>query len=262
MRHFLIDPDQLDRARPSIIGPDVRHIRKVLRMKPGDPIRLSDGRGRIFDGRISGLSPQKVWVEILREEKPAESPAGPFIGVAQALLKDKKMDGLVRQLTELGVVSWIPFVSDRSVPRPDEGRMEHRIERWRKIAREAVKQCRRPAPPLIREVLDWEGLFTEAANWDVRILFWERSSTLLDSRSDPAGQKAPRLRILLILGPEGGFSDAEADRANRRGWMSASLGPRILRAETAAVSACALAQYLFGDMGPRPRSGIPEVGNQ
>jgi 16S rRNA (uracil1498-N3)-methyltransferase len=181
--------------------------------------------------------------------------------VAQALLKDQKMDFLLRQLTELGITRWLPFISERSVPQPDERRQASRAARWARIAREAVKQCRRGRIPELSPVGRFDDVLREAAHFDTRILFWEGACHALPmlADSDPGG---PR-RILVIVGPEGGFSDEEAVSAEQAGVRLATLGPRILRAETATIAACTLAQHLYGDLRTAPpRSPVSSDGDE
>ncbi len=247
MRFFFIDAEELQSPKPAIYGGDVQHIRNVLRLGPGDRIGLLDGDGMAYDARIRSLSPRKVTVTILGVSRHPVPPEG-TIGIAQALLKDKKMDGLVRQLTELGITDWLPFISERSVSRPDAARWHRRIERWRSIAREAVKQCRRPTVPRIHDPMDWDALLSASNDWDRIFLFWEEARQPFERPDIVAGNRDAPHRVLLVLGPEGGFSEAEAGRAQDCGFVPVSLGPRIMRAETATIAACTLAQYFFGDL--------------
>jgi 16S rRNA (uracil1498-N3)-methyltransferase len=168
--------------------------------------------------------------------------------VAQGFLKEKKMDRLVRQLSELGAARWMPFISDRSVARPEGGRAQARQERWRKIAVEALKQCRRGDLMQIDDIVGFDRLLERAPAYDLRILFWEQTCEPLTAQrfsGSPAGPDS----VLIVLGPEGGFAEEEVRASEAAGFISASLGPRILRAETAAVAACAIVQHLFGDLG-------------
>lgn len=247
MRHFLIDPEQLAREAPTITGPDVQHMRRVLRLKPGDRIGVLDGLGAAYEARILTLDANKATIQVIGLLGDVLTTPAVEIGLAQALLKDKKMDLLVRQATELGVSDWMPFVSGRSVPRPDPGRLARREERWEKIAREALKQCRRPVLPRIHPTAGWEELLAAGADWHLRYFFWEGARGKLAPPERP-GTPGP-CRVLLVCGPEGGFSREEADRAVSAGFLPVSLGPGILRSETAAVAVLGIAQYLFGDMG-------------
>jgi 16S rRNA (uracil1498-N3)-methyltransferase len=168
--------------------------------------------------------------------------------VAQALLKEKKMDRLLRHLCELGISCWTPFTCKRSIPMPGKKRLSNRLERWQKIIQESMKQCQRAMMPQIFETKTFEDLLNFGRNYDLQIIFFENENTSLNALMPTAGQTPPE-NILLTVGPEGGFTDGEIDMARAAGFRVAGLGPRILRAETASIAACVLAQYLFGDMG-------------
>ncbi|MDM8525991.1 RsmE family RNA methyltransferase [Desulfococcaceae bacterium HSG8] len=245
MRRFFIDPSETA-SMSFITGTDAKHIKNVLRMKPGDKILLFDGLGTEYESSIISLSPGSVEVSIIRKLKPITSPFARII-IAQALLKDRKMDGLVRQLTELGMAKWMPFISERSVSRPDMGRLAARRERWKKIAKEALKQCRRSTLPEIELPVSFEDILDVGKSSDLRVVFWENETFNFGVQS--CGNRYHT--IIAMLGPEGGFTCREIEAARDCGFITASLGPRILRSETAAISACTLLQYFFGDMGKK-----------
>jgi 16S rRNA (uracil1498-N3)-methyltransferase len=248
MRYFFIDPSLVTGPEVSITGSEAHHIKNVLRLKAGDGLKLFDGTGFEYEAAIVRVSAQKVTVEIQHKARAA-APSGVQIIVAQAFLKEKKMDDLVRKLCELGITRWIPFFSKRSIARPDAKRMEARSRRWQRIATEAVKQCRRVDTPQITDALSFEEMLGFSQNCDLRIVFWENESSLLTA--DLASQDNPPEKILLMLGPEGGFTDQEIERLQNSGFISAGLGPRILRAETATIAAATLVQFLYGDMGKK-----------
>jgi len=120
----------------------------VLRLTPGDFIMLFDGSGNEYESIIEKILHNKVSV-VLKDKKSSTSESPVQLIAAQAILKDRKMDTLLRQLTELGVTKWIPFSAERSVPRPDANRIAKRIQRWEKIVRESLKQCKRGCLPKI-----------------------------------------------------------------------------------------------------------------
>ena len=157
------------------------------------------------------------------------------------------MERLLRHLCELGITQWIPFISERSVPNPGEKRLSARAERWNKIVRESCKQCQRSKLPEIIKTLTFEDVLDYGRSCDLKIVFYENASETLKSLMAPNAPSTSQ-KILLILGPEGGFSDQEIQNARTAGYMIAGLGSRILRAETSAIAACTLTQYLFGDM--------------
>jgi 16S rRNA (uracil1498-N3)-methyltransferase len=249
MRHFFIDPSPTTNSVVAIQQSEAHHIKNVLRLKPGDHIRLFDGTGFEYEAVIRKMSAAKVDVEILSKVRATQRP-GTQIMVAQAFLKEKKMDDLVRKLCELGVARWIPFFSQRSIARPDPSRLAGRTRRWHRIAAEALKQCRRIDLPEIAGALSFEEVLDFSKTCDLNIVFWENKATPL-SKGIESNEKHPNKKILLMLGPEGGFTRQEIELAEHSGFIVAGLGPRILRAETATLAAVTLVQYLFGDMGTR-----------
>jgi len=247
MRHFYIDSFPTTNSVVAIQHSEAHHIKNVLRLKPGDTIKLFDGTGFEYAAVIKEMSAAEVKVEI-RSKVRATARSGVQIMVAQAFLKEKKMDELVRRLCELGVARWIPFFSQRSIARPDPSRLAGRRRRWHRIAAEALKQCRRSDLPEIAAALSLEEVLEFSKTCDLSIVFWENESTLLHSGLGSSEKHSVR-KILLMLGPEGGFTQKEVDMAQQSGFVVAGLGPRILRAETATLAAVTLVQYLFGDMG-------------
>ena len=244
MRRFYISPEQLNERRPYIEGADARHLRLVLRSQPGDRITVLDGKGNAYQARIVALEREKVYLD-LEKYLPENPDRVPEIILAQGYLKDKKMDGLVRQLTELGVARWIPFLAERSVPVPDQNRMVGRYERWQKLSIEAVKQCGRRRPMAIDPVVPFETALDQARDCDTRLIFWEKQSK---SETRPSTSVSTAAKVFVMVGPEGGFEPDEVELARQAGFLVLSMGPRILRAETAALAAAVLTQYLFGDM--------------
>ncbi len=245
MRYFFIEHVQSTGSTLVITGSDARHIKTVLRLKSGDKIGLFDGKGFEYEAKIVDLSTGRVKVSVIRRfPSTAESPVQ--ITVAQGFLKEKKMDGLVRQLSELGIIKWNPFIAERSVPRPDKKQLSARTKRWEKISKEAIKQCKRGCIMEIGDTVSFEEILNLSQTADLKIAFWE-------NELQPLNAELPRPdrninKIYALLGPEGGFTQQEIESARDRGFVTASLGPRILRAETATVAACVLLQHLFGDM--------------
>ncbi|MBA3011533.1 MAG: 16S rRNA (uracil(1498)-N(3))-methyltransferase [Proteobacteria bacterium] len=243
MQKFFIPNACMDGTNAVITGQDARHIHKVLRLKPGAPLCLTNGEGTDYEGHILSIGPDRVDVN-LTAEYPSTTESSLHLTVCCAMLKDKKMDMVIKHLTQLGIVEWIPFFCERAIPAPDSKRLLKRVERWEAIVKESIKQCRRsclvsiPGPKSFQEILDLSDTFQQ------RIAFWEKSSRPLAQL-----QKAPDgCRAILIIGPEGGFTDQEILCAQAKGFDSYSLGPRILRAETAAICATTLIQHLMGDI--------------
>ena len=248
MRHFYVDPAAVTKPLVILKGSEAHHIKNVLRLKPHDRIKLIDGTGNEYEAVIKTLDAEKVEIEI-RHEFQLPVTAGARILVAQAFLKEKKMDDLVRKLSELGIAGWIPFFSHRSVPKPDKNRLVGRTDRWKRIAAQAVKQCRRSDMLRIYEALSFKEVLQFSQACDLKIVFWENETAPLNRDLGSKGQ-VPSKKIMLMLGPEGGFTEQEIEMVRQSGFAVAGLGPRILRAETATLAACTLIQYLYGDMGP------------
>jgi 16S rRNA (uracil1498-N3)-methyltransferase len=252
MRYFFVDPVNLSGSRAVIHGAEASHIKNVMRLKRGDTVSLIDGTGIEYRALIDRLLPGRVELSITgRQQSVGLSPIR--IHAAQGCLKEKKMDRVVRQLSELGVARFIPFICERAVVRLESGRAAYRGERWRKIAIESLKQSRRGELMGIEEIGTFERILESGRGHDLRIMFWEGAADPLAAQPTPTDAAGP-LSVLVVLGPEGGFSETEAAAAEAAGFRLTKLGPRILRAETAAVAACAIVQYLFGDLGPRQKN--------
>jgi 16S rRNA (uracil1498-N3)-methyltransferase len=248
MRFFFVDPAQVSGSQAVIQGSEASHLKNVMRLKRGDAVGLVDGKGFEYLARIDRLVSGRVELSITGRKRSTGMP--PIrIHAAQGCLKEKKMDRLARQLSELGVARFIPFICERAVARPEPGRAAYRQERRRKIAIEALKQCRRGDLMVMEEVTTFEKIMESGRSYDRRILFWEGAAEPLTTPG-VAGGGSSSPSTLVVLGPEGGFSEKEAAAAEAAGFRLARLGPRILRAETAAVAACAIVQYLWGDLGP------------
>lgn len=252
MRYFYIDPSRISASQAVLEGAEASHLKNVLRLTPGEKVCLVDGCGVEYPALIDRLLPGRVELSVTgRTSSPGVAPIR--IHAAQGYLKEKKMDRVVRQLSELGVARFLPFVSERTVVRPASGRATYRRERWRKICIEALKQCRRGDLMGIEDCTDFGHLIEAGHGYDLRIIFWEGASQGLTPQR--VAQAALDVRsVLVVLGPEGGFSDQECAAAEAAGFWPARLGPRILRAETAAVAACTIVQYLFGDLAAEQKN--------
>ncbi|MFH0998441.1 MAG: RsmE family RNA methyltransferase [Pseudomonadota bacterium] len=246
MRRFFIPSHNLSGDNPVITGDDAGHIRNVLRLKPGDEIELIDGTGLECDARIVGISAGKVEVSILGR-RLSESQSFPRLIIAQALLKDNKPDTIIRQITELGIHEWVPFAAHRSVPVLNAQRISARKDRWEKIAIEALKQCRRSNLLNISDLLTFDAMLTFGQDCDIKLIFWEDESPSRPFEL-PEGNAGSTQSVIAIIGPEGGFTPEEIAAARARGYTTVSLGPRILKADTATLAVSTLLQYGYGDM--------------
>ena len=178
MRRFYIPHNELQNPRPAIIGPDVRHMRKVLRLSPGDKILVFDGCGNEFSSRIESFSSDAVYITILEKQILRREPAI-SLHVCMGFLKDKKMDELVRHMTEIGISSWTPILSERSIARPSDARADKRLKRWNLIAIEALKQCGGAVLPEIRPPKSFDEIIGERKDYDLAVIFREKANALL-----------------------------------------------------------------------------------
>jgi 16S rRNA (uracil1498-N3)-methyltransferase len=246
MRRFFIATPAPGATHAILNHAEAHHLRDILRMQCGQPIILLDGRGHRYQAQIESVGHAQVCARILAklEGDTTESPLE--LTLAQAFLKEKKLDRLIAPLTELGISELVAFCARRSVARPNAAKQRRRVERWRTIAREALKQCGRACLPAIGCAPSLESVLQAHVHDDIRLIFWENATRGLSQL--PARQTRPQ-RIAAIIGPEGGFARSEIEQAQSHGFIPLSLGPRILRAHTAALTVAALLQYQFGDLG-------------
>ena len=246
MARFFLPRENIRDQRGTIVGAELAHLRKVLRLRPGDHLTVFDDTGWEHDAVIRSFAPDRGDIDILRSYQPErESPLQ--ITLALGLTKGEKPDFIIEKATELGVQSIVPFCSSYTVPKLDDRKIGARTERWQRIALSAAKQCGRTLVPSIAALCEFRELIDQPRAEALKLLFWERESQLTLKQVYETERNARA--ILLVIGPEGGFSVAEADQARRGGFKSVHLGRRILRSETAALAALSLVQFLWGDMG-------------
>ncbi len=243
MQKFIIPKIGALPSKASIIGQDAKHIFKVLRKRAGDQISITNGKGKDYNAIISMALPDTITINIIEE---FESKTESFINITlcSGMLKDKKMDFIIKHATQFGIQQWIPFFCERSIPHPNIKRIENRKKRWESIAKESLKQCNRSCIPYISEPLSFKTLMEESENYDLKIAFHEKSNQEIKTLQEKNSPK----KIIILIGPEGGFSQKEILLATEKGFLSHALGPRILRAETASIAACTLIQHIFGDI--------------
>ena len=222
---------------------EAKHAAKVLRLREGDAVCALDGAGGRFSAEVVRAQGEHVELRLTAELPPNEPPVR--LTVYPGLPKSDKLEFMVQKLTELGAAACVPVVMARSVARPDARDGEKRRERLERIAREAAKQCRRARPAAVDVPLSWPRALERMAAHELLIAPWEGADSL---RLGELRAQAPEARdIGLVVGPEGGVSEAEIDALRGAGARIVTLGPRILRAETAAVAAAAIVMALWGD---------------
>ena len=245
MPRFYVPHPQIEKGLLRVEGDEVRHIRRVLRLKTGDEATIFDGSAREYKGKIVEEGPSSV-VILIQDILPSKSESFLEITLAQGLLKGEKMDYVIQKATELGIEEIVPFVSSRSIPQLDKEKKIKRHQRWEKIAIEASKQCGRGVVPKIGALRDYPGILQIASSDSVRLALWEREGRRLKEVLEGLGEKR---KIFFIVGPEGGLSQEEAGQAVEKGFITISLGKRILRSETASLCLLSILQYERGDIG-------------
>ena len=243
MQKFIIPEISAVPSTANIMGQDAKHISRVLRLKKGNEIEITNGAGKDFTAILTSVTPEDIELNIIDGfDSLTESPID--ITLCSGMLKDKKMDLVIKHVTQLGIQKWIPFFCERSIPTPDAKRIEKRKKRWETIAKESLKQCRRSSLPYISQPLTFEKMLSQSFSYDLKIAFWEKATHKINRlKKSPSNKK-----IFILIGPEGGFSTNEIKSAEGKGFSPYSLGPRILRAETASISACTLVQHILGDI--------------
>lgn len=238
---FFIAPSQVQDRQITLSGDDLRHIRTVLRKEPGDLLTLLDGQGMEYTVKIIALERAEIVTEIVNEANRVST--GPRITLVQGLPKSDKMDFIVQKATELGVSSIVPLVTERTIVKVKDE--EKRIGRWRKIAKEAAMQSNRPDVPQVGLIQSFRDFIMSLAPGPLTLLLfpWEEGTEPI---KNALRQNSDAKNIIILIGPEGGFSRAEAETAKEKGFHLVSLGPNIFRTETAAVAVLSMIGYEYG----------------
>lgn len=262
---FFITTDQVHGPQIVVSGDDLRHIRTVLRKRPGDTLLLLDGEGTEYTATIVRMEKSEIYAEIVSAVKKVIRQ--PLITLGQGLPKSDKMDWIVQKATELGVSAIVPLITERTIMKAkDEGK---RRSRWQKIAREAAMQSARQDIPRMQKIQKYSDFLQSLSNppvppfakgrdnatsppWGkadrggflssdtLLLLPWEEGTVPI---KDVLQEGKEANRIIVLIGPEGGFSSVEAGMAKEKGFHLVSLGPNILRTETAAVAVLSIILY-------------------
>lgn len=225
-----------------ITGEDAKHISVVLRMRSGDLAVICDGRGTDYLTKLAESSKDGCVFNIL-ESSPNEAEPSIRLRLFQAMPKSDKMEFIVQKAVECGAAEIIPFFSKRCVSRPDEKQMVKKLERYRRIALEAAKQCGRGVIPEIGEAVELSRLTKLNDPEHTKILFYECAETPLIKAVSGFDKN-----VDIVIGSEGGFEAYEAEALVKAGFTAVSLGKRILRCETAPIAAISILMNLTGNM--------------
>lgn len=237
---FFISSEQIAGQLITVAGEDVRHIGSVLRMKTGDELLLCDGKGTEYSVKIAHVDRSEIKTEIVH--KTRREIVYPRVTLGQGLPKSDKMDWIVQKATELGVATIAPLVTERTIVKVKDE--EKRVARWQKICREAAMQSGRPDIPKVEAIRKFSDYINSLPSHPGTLLLlpWEEGTTSVkDVLRGSEGIK----HVIVLVGPEGGFSPAEAELATSRGFHPVSLGPNILRTETAAITVLSIIGYEY-----------------
>jgi 16S rRNA (uracil1498-N3)-methyltransferase len=239
--HFHVPPGNVNGGRFFLEPDESRHLAVVLRKKPGDAVELFDGADRSFRAVLEAVSPERVEGRIL------SSSAAPLLSyrlrLFQGLPKGDKMDFILEKMTELGAAEVVPVVTERSVLRLPPDRLPGRLERWRKILLAAAKQCGQSRVPAVSEPVDFRAALSLCGPGSLILFPWEGEERL--GLKQVLQEERPAA-VDLFIGPEGGFSPKEAELARERGARLVTLGPLVLRTETAGLMAASALLYELG----------------
>lgn len=245
MRLFYIEEVRHGQKRCIINGSEARHIYKVLRMGVGDSLLLMDKDGTRYKAVIESIRQGKVNV-IIKEVLPPLAPSPVEILVCISMIRSDPLDLVIQKASELGASKVQPFYSERSIVKVPKERLQLRLRHWNEVAKNAAKQCGRSKPLEVLAPISLHELLSQDLDESLCLLLWEQESSVSIKE---VLRKAKKRKIIGVIGPEGGFSKKEVDMLREKGFISVTMGARILRAETAAIVFVALAQYELGDLG-------------
>lgn len=246
MHRFFVSPQAIGDTTLQFGREESHHIEKVLRLEPGDAIEAFDGEGQEYSCILLERGTNGWIAQILSRQFSPNEP-GMRVHLVQGLAKGDKMEYIIQKAVEIGIYSIIPFQCDHAVVRLDEQKAFKKVERWQSIAREACKQCRRSYIPRIHMPQTLEDL-TPLMKDNPWLMFYEKEHDRSIRRCLHEERLLSSQDIFLMIGPEGGFSDYEAEWVRRCGGYTAHLGRRILRTETAGLVAASIVLYESGDM--------------
>lgn len=246
MPHFFVSPENLEAGRFVLAPEESGHLVRVLRKKVGDEVQLFDGVDRSYRGVLDSVTPERVSGRVLAELAPVKAPY--FLRLFQGVPKGDTFEWIIEKATELGVAEIVPLLTVRSVARVPAARATAKQARWEKIARAAAAQCGRADVPKILAPLEFDQALARVTPAELWLIPWEGEETKTLKSALVAIDKSGRMpaRTNVMIGAEGGFDPAEVDRARARGVIPVTLGPRILRTETAGIFVASSLLYELG----------------
>lgn len=246
MHKFFVSNNLIDGDKAVIEGDDVKHIYKVLRLQIGDEIIINNLNGQEYLAKIDDINKKEVQVSIIEKiEVSNESPIR--IHLYQGLPKSTKMDLIAQKGTELGISSITPVITERVVVK-NEGEFK-KVDRWQRIALEASKQSKRTLIPTINTPISFETMMEKMKSMDLIVVPYENAEGYGIKKMVKDIQIDSIIDIAIVIGPEGGFEEEEISKLKDMGAHIVTLGPRILRTESAGFVCTAILQYELGDVG-------------
>ena len=242
MHHFFVEPSKIQGNHIFIDGPDVNHIRNVLRMNPGEEVNVTDGSGeKVYRCAIASIGEDKVELNIMwAQEKGMELPSKIYL--FQGLPKSDKMELIIQKAVELGAFQVIPVSMKRCVVKLDEKKADAKIKRWQGIAEAAAKQSKRGVIPTVVPVMSYVQAVKTASEMDLKLVPYELAEGMPQTKQLIESAR-PGQQIAIFIGPEGGFDPEEIRLATEAGIQPITLGKRILRTETAGFTTIAWLMY-------------------
>ena len=241
-RRFFVLRENIRNGTAELPPEELHHLRQVLRLRVGDEVEIFDGHGNGYSGKIEGGRTKTCIGSLQCLPSTLEAPIE--LVLALALAKASQFEWILQKATELGVWEFRPLLTHFCDVRIAESKLEARLERWQRIVREAAKQCGRFAVPGVCRPQRFVDFLPAAdCSSEARFIFYEKAAQVW--KAEPSRSR----RLLLCVGPEGGWDREEIDAAARAQFRAFSLGPRILRAETAALAALTIVQFCHGNLG-------------
>lgn len=245
MPRFFVEKENILGDKIVIGGEDAKHISLSLRARVGEKITACDGAGKDYECEIADITKNEVTLSVL-EEKKCETEPSIHVTLYQALVKSDKFDFIVQKCTELGVTKIVPVVTERCISKPDDASLSKKLVRWNKIAKEAAMQSGRGVIPIVENAVTFDEALEGLKESDCGFLCYETKPHV---QIDKIYSRCENVKTAAFLvGPEGGISENEAAKTEKAGVAMASLGPRILRTETAPLCVMSCLMLMSGNM--------------
>jgi 16S rRNA (uracil1498-N3)-methyltransferase len=246
MRSFFLGDNEISGDTATVTGELYRHMARVLRLKEGDEVQLTDAAGKRHFGVIAECGAKSLTVRVTSTETPVQEEPRLRVTLYQGLPKGEKLDLILQKCTELGITEVVTFDAERSIVKLSGERSASRLGRYEKIVQEAARQSGRRSVPRVAIGGSLKTVLEESRH-DVKLLLWEGEQTTR-LRAAFGAQTGPA-SVAIVVGPEGGLSAEEVEQAMEAGFVPVTLGERILRTETAGLAMLSILQFHWGDMG-------------